>query len=124
MKTLQLDPSIPVTTPKGAGQALFVTDYSPEHHLYFTVAIDETGEIWTYDNTKIKMQKNITLGRTLNEEKIDKGKEEGGNSMHYCNNCEMKTPHTFFCISGKKNDIQKHWFQCTNCREFHCCLEL
>lgn len=63
MYVTQLNPTIPLETPKGKGFALFVIDYGPEHHLMFTVAIDETGELWTFDSTKVKAQKNITLGR-------------------------------------------------------------
>ena len=64
---LQLNPTIPVNTPKGSGYALFVQDYGPEHHLLWTVAIDATGEIWTFANPEVRAQKNITMGRTLTE---------------------------------------------------------
>ena len=62
----QLNPTIPLTTPKGNGQALAVIDYGSEHHLICVVAIDETGEIWSYPNPEIKSQKNITMGRLKN----------------------------------------------------------
>lgn len=62
---LQLNPPIPVTCPKGKGYALFLIDYSQEHDLHFVIAIDDTGEIWTFANREIRMQKNITLGRTI-----------------------------------------------------------
>ena len=62
---LQLNPPIPMTTPKGAGFAHFLIDYGPETHLYWTVFITSTGEIWTFDNTQVRAEKNITLGRTL-----------------------------------------------------------
>lgn len=61
---LQLNPPVPLETPKGKGYAHFLIDYSQEHNLYWVVFIDETGECWTFDNTKIKLQKNITMGRT------------------------------------------------------------
>jgi hypothetical protein len=60
---LQLTPPIPVTTPKGAGMAWLVIDYGPEYNLFWTVAIDETGEIWTFPNPSIRAQKNISLNR-------------------------------------------------------------
>lgn len=63
---LQLNPTIPLDTPKGAGQALLVIDYGSEHHLMWTVAIDSTGEIWTFSNPEVRAQKNITVGRLLN----------------------------------------------------------
>ena len=61
----QLNPTIPVTTPKGKGQALALIDYGSEHHLFWTVAIDETGEIWTFPNPKVRAQKNITMERLV-----------------------------------------------------------
>lgn len=65
MTMLQLNPSIPVITPKGSGMAFLVIDYSQEHDLMFTCAIDATGEIWTYATHLLKFQKNITLGRNI-----------------------------------------------------------
>lgn len=60
---LQLNPIIPVHTPKGSGFAWFLIDYGPEHDLLYVVAIDSTGELWTYSNKEVRAQKNITLGR-------------------------------------------------------------
>ena len=59
----QLNPPLPVTTPKGSGLAHLVIDYRPEHNLFWVVFIDATGECWTYPNPEIRAQKNITLGR-------------------------------------------------------------
>jgi hypothetical protein len=59
----QLNPPLPVTTPKGSGLAHLVIDYGPEHNLFWVVFIDATGECWTYPNQEIRAQKNITLGR-------------------------------------------------------------
>jgi hypothetical protein len=59
----QLNPPLPVTTPKGSGLAHIVIDYGPEHNLFWVVFIDATGECWTYPNQEIRAQKNITLGR-------------------------------------------------------------
>ncbi|HEV7121949.1 MAG TPA: hypothetical protein VGN24_00815 [Rhodanobacter sp.] len=61
---LQLNPPIPLNTPKGEGFAHLVIDYGPESDLYWTVLITETGEIWTYSNKYVRASKNITLGRT------------------------------------------------------------
>jgi hypothetical protein len=61
---LQLNPSIPVETPKGRGQALFLIDYSPEHDLYWVVFIDDSRECWTFNNREIRAQTNYTLGRS------------------------------------------------------------
>jgi hypothetical protein len=59
----QLNPPLPVSTPKGSGLAHLVIDYGPEHNLFWVVFIDATGECWTYPNPEIRAQKNITLGR-------------------------------------------------------------
>lgn len=64
MSITQLNPPIPLETPKGQGLAHFLIDYSIEHDLYWVVFINETGESWTFSNPEIRIQKNITLGRT------------------------------------------------------------
>ena len=61
---LQLNPPIPMNTPKGEGFAHILIDYGPESDLYWTVLITETGEIWTYANRFVRASKNITLGRS------------------------------------------------------------
>jgi len=45
--------------------AQLVHDYGPEWELYFTVFVEETGEIWTFGNRVLRAQKNITMGRTF-----------------------------------------------------------
>jgi len=60
---LQLNPPLPMNTPKGEGFAHFLIDYGPESDLYWTVMITETGEIWTFSNRQVRASKNITLGR-------------------------------------------------------------
>jgi hypothetical protein len=65
MSTLQLDPPIPVVTPKGDGYAHLLIDYGPEYNLLWVCFLDDSGECWTYDNTQIRAQKNITMGRTF-----------------------------------------------------------
>lgn len=59
----QLNPHIPVVTPKGPGLAHFITDYGIEHDMLWTVFIDATGECWTYSNRHVRAQKNITANR-------------------------------------------------------------
>ncbi|MFT3792968.1 MAG: hypothetical protein QM741_18290 [Rudaea sp.] len=61
---LQLNPPIPLLTPKGEGLAHVLIDYGPESDLHWTVFITATGEIWTYSNREVRAAKNITLGRT------------------------------------------------------------
>ena len=62
---LQLNPPIPLSTPKGDGLAWAVIDYGTEFNLMWVVAIDETGEIWTFQNPDVRALKNITMGRLL-----------------------------------------------------------
>lgn len=63
MLIVQLNPSIPLETPKGKGEAILVIDYGQDHHLIWTVIIDETREIWSFENPQVRGQKNITLNR-------------------------------------------------------------
>jgi len=70
MTILQLNPPIPLDTPKGPGLAWLVLDYGAEHHLMWTVAIDGTGELWTFSNPEVRAQKNITLGRIIENAKL------------------------------------------------------
>jgi hypothetical protein len=59
----QLQPTIPLLTPKGKGFAHFVIDYSQEHDLLWVVFLDETGECWTFSNADIRLQPNFSLTR-------------------------------------------------------------
>lgn len=60
---LQLNPPLPMITPKGEGYAHILIDYGPESDLYWTVLITSTGEIWTFANREVRATKNVTLGR-------------------------------------------------------------
>lgn len=62
---LQLNPPLPLDTPKGSALAHFLLDYGVEHNLMWVCFVDATGECWTFDNKDVRAQKNITLGRTL-----------------------------------------------------------
>lgn len=61
---LQLDPMIPVkrVSDNMEGYAFLVIDYSQEHDLLFTCAMDD-GEIWTLNNKEIRFCKNVSLDR-------------------------------------------------------------
>ena len=65
MSILQLDPPLPVVTPKGDGYAHVLIDYGPEFNLLWVCFLDDSGECWTYDNTQVRAQKNVTMGRTF-----------------------------------------------------------
>lgn len=60
---IQLDPPIPLETPKGKGYAHLLIDYSQEHNLIWVVFIDETGECWNFENKEVRLQTNFTFGR-------------------------------------------------------------
>lgn len=60
---IQLNPTIPVMTPKGSGWAFFLIDRSQEHDLEWVVFIDNGGYCWTFKNSDIRIQKNLTLYR-------------------------------------------------------------
>jgi len=64
---LQLDPPIPVETPKGKAMAVGWLDYGAEHHLLWICFIDKTGECWSYPNPEIRAQSNPSMGRVYNE---------------------------------------------------------
>jgi len=75
---IQLDPMIPIfrISDKMEGYAFLVIDYSQEHNLLFTCAMDD-GEIWTLSNKEIRFCKNTSLDRTFkkenNQEELIKG---------------------------------------------------
>ena len=62
---IQLDPLIPLTTPKGKGWAYFLIDRSQEHDLEWVVFLDENGECWTFRNSQVRIQQNYTMGRVF-----------------------------------------------------------
>ncbi len=58
---LQLNPMIPIKRVSDDMEGL-VIDYSQEHDLLFTCAMDN-GEIWTLNNKELRFCKNISLDR-------------------------------------------------------------
>lgn len=65
---LQLNPPIPMFHPKkGNFLAHFVHDEGMEQYVFFTGILEESGEIWTFNNRALRGQKNITLDRKLEE---------------------------------------------------------
>jgi hypothetical protein len=59
---LQLNPPMPVVTPKGKGMAQVLVDYGPDFDLIWVVFQDD-GECWSWRNQDIRAEKNITFGR-------------------------------------------------------------
>ena len=62
---IQLNPPIPVDTPKGTGFCVAWIDYSQEHDTIWKVIITETGEVWDYRQFEVRGIKNITMGRII-----------------------------------------------------------
>jgi hypothetical protein len=60
---IQLNPQIPVLTPKGKGWAFFLIDRSQEHDLEWVVFLDDGGYCWIFRNSEIRIQKNLTFAR-------------------------------------------------------------
>jgi len=60
---LQLNPAIPVVTPKGNAMAHVLLDYGIESDLIW-VCFEANGECWSWGNKDIRAQTNITIGRT------------------------------------------------------------
>ena len=59
----QLNPPLPLLTPKGKAWAHLVIDYGPEADLMWVCFQDDTGECWTWCNRDVRIQANATLGR-------------------------------------------------------------
>lgn len=66
----QLNPPLPFVTPKGKAYAHFVIDYSQEHDLVWVCFICDTGECWSYPNSQIRMEPNLSLGYKTSKEQI------------------------------------------------------
>lgn len=60
---MQLDPTIPVRTPMGAGIAHFLADISEEYSTMWGVFDTATGQFWWWPTERIRAQRNISLGR-------------------------------------------------------------
>jgi len=54
---------IEVSTPKGDGIIILVTDYGHETDTIYTVIIDSTGKFWQFTHKDIRAKKNITFNR-------------------------------------------------------------
>ena len=63
---LQLNPPVPMTTPRGKGYANFLVDRGMEIDNEWIVFL-ETGQIWSFLNRDVRLETNITYGR-INEQ--------------------------------------------------------
>ena len=66
---LQLNPPLPVTTPKGKAWAHIVIDYGPESDLIWVCFLAKNGECWSWPNKSIRMQANITTDSYIHIDK-------------------------------------------------------
>jgi hypothetical protein len=64
---LQLNPPLPMTTPRGNGLAHFVIDYGVESDLMWVVFLDADGACWTVPNPDIRLEQNWTMGRRFDK---------------------------------------------------------
>lgn len=64
---LQLNPPLPVVTPRGKAMAHVLIDYGPEHDLVW-VCFDRNGEIWSWRNADVKADENVTFKRPAKNE--------------------------------------------------------
>jgi len=58
----QLNPALPMVTPKGKGLAHFLIDYGPEHDLVWVV-FQQDKTVWCWRNQDVRADTNITFGR-------------------------------------------------------------
>jgi len=68
---LQLDPPLPLNTPRGDGWAHFVIDYGQEHDLLWVVFLNATGECWSVPNPQVRLQPNWSLLAARKDEIAD-----------------------------------------------------
>jgi hypothetical protein len=64
---LQLNPQIPLDTPKGKGRAVFVSEGGEDSDMTWVVFINETGECWTFRNRDVLAVRNITYGTRVDK---------------------------------------------------------
>ena len=72
---LQLNPALPLDTPKGKALCHFMIDYGEEADLLWVCFQDDTGECWTWSNKDIRAQQNVSMGRITS--KKDKPSQTG-----------------------------------------------
>lgn len=66
---LQLNPSIPLDTSKGRGEAHFILDYGKEDDIIWGVFLDSNGECWWVPNNEVKAIPNYSIKRRFSLDK-------------------------------------------------------
>jgi hypothetical protein len=74
----QLNPSIPVVTADGKGEAIGWIDYGKDDELLWIVFLQKNGECWIYPNPQIRACPNITAGRLAGISTKELSKSIGG----------------------------------------------
>jgi len=59
---IQLNPPLPMITPRGKSLAQFMIDYGPEHDLIW-VCFQDNEEVWCWRNQDVRAEKNLTFNR-------------------------------------------------------------
>lgn len=65
---LQLNPSIPLRSPRASGEAILVIDYGKEDDLLFVIIDDATGQLWCVPNSEVRAFRNYSIGRNTVDE--------------------------------------------------------
>jgi hypothetical protein len=108
----QLNPPLPIVTPKGKALAHIIIDTGIENEIQWVCFQDATGECWTWKNPQVRAQINFTHGREhispfYNPEDVAL-KKEGG---YFCQDCKGHNE----CDCEEEEDDD----ECTN--ECECC---
>ena len=61
---IRVDPPILMRTPLGDARAHFVINQGQGYHLQWVCALDDNGEMWTFDNPQVRRQTSISDGFT------------------------------------------------------------
>lgn len=65
---VQLNPSIPLRSPRASGEAIMVVDYGPEHDVLWAIVDDATGQVWWVPNGEVRAYRNYSIGRNAVDE--------------------------------------------------------
>lgn len=55
-------------TPRGQALAKFLVDHGIDGDNEWICILNETGEIWSFDNSDVRAAKNITIGRRVEQD--------------------------------------------------------
>jgi hypothetical protein len=77
----EIQQAIWLETPKGLALAKFLVDRGIDSDNEWICIVNETGEIWSFDNSDVQVCKSLTLGRRCEWEKPTPIKRSTPNSM-------------------------------------------